>query len=598
MPAPDRLTGQHPPRPLLALTVGITGHRTLDPAVEPALAAAVGGVLARMRADVGRIAEQQRGRFADEPSRLTMVSGLAAGADQIAAETALAQGYRLVALLPFDQDHYATTMAPAERARMASLVARADHVWTPPAGSVSGAAAYVLAGDVTVAGCDLLIAVWDGEPERGPGGTAAVVAEAVRRGVPVVHVPSDGGPPELLWAGLDAVPPDRLRLDTVPACELDDAALAQTLAVLLTPPLPATELDDYLAETEQLRRWRAEWPLLLAVTGVQSLRRGFLKAMPYRAANREDWAGHAEGCAAAGAAPQGHDRLEAAFAWADGLATHYAHIFRSGLVFNFFGASVAVVFALLAALLPGAKIPLLIAELLVVGAVVANTSIGNGQQWHRRWLDYRYLAETLRLQRSLRMLGAASPPGRDLIGPRRWTDWYALAIWQGLPHPCAPPDQAGFTALARHIVAHELDGQIAYHHLVHDRMHRLDHRLHSGGQALLMLTGLIGVGTLLGLIVAYAAIKPFSLELSLLSAALPTLGGALFGLRGAGDFAGVARRSQATAERLARVAALLRRDGLSPMLAARALEEAAAIMLADLAEWRSSYADRKLAVPS
>ena len=166
------------------------------------------------------------------------------------------------------------------------------------------------------------------------------------------------------------------------------------------------------------------------------------------------------------------------------------------------------------------------------------------------------------------------------------------------PTPKAPADQAGFTALARHIVAHELDGQIAYHHLVEHRMHRLDHKLHSGGQALLLLTGLIGVSTLIGLIFAYAAIKPFGLPLSLLSAALPTLGGALFGLRGAGDFAGMARRSQATAERLARVAALLRRDGLPPVMAARALEEAAAIMLADLAEWRSSYADRKLAVPS
>ncbi len=588
----------HPPRPLLALTVGITGHRRLDPAVEPALTAAIGGVLARVQADVARIAEQQRGHFADAPPRLTMVSGLAAGADQIAAEAALAQGYRLAAVLPFDQADYATTMAAAEQARMASLVARAEHVWVPPAGTVTGDAAYVLAGDVTVAGCELLIAVWDGEPERGPGGTAAVVAEAVRRGVPVVHVPSDGSPPELLWAGLDAVPPDRLRLDTVPTRELDDAALARTLAVLLTPPLPASELDEFLAETEQLQRWRAEWPLLLAATGVQKLRRGFLKATPYLAANRDDWAGHAAGCSEAGAPAHGHDRLEAAFAWADGLATHYAHIFRSGLVFNFFGASVAVVFALLAALLPGAKIALLIAELLVVGAVVINTSIGNRREWHRRWLDYRYLAETLRLQRSLRMLGAASPPGRDLIGPRRWTDWYALAIWQGLPHPVAPPDQAGFTRLARHIVAHELDGQIAYHHVVHQRMHRLDHKLHSGGQALLVLTGMIGVGTLIGLIVAYGAVKPFSLQLSLLSAALPTLGGALFGLRGAGDFAGVARRSQATAERLARVAELLRRDDLRPTLAARALEEAAAIMLADLAEWRSSYADRKLAVPS
>ncbi|MFF4619567.1 hypothetical protein [Nonomuraea jabiensis] len=32
---------------------------------------------------------------------------------------------------------------------------------------------------------DLLFAVWDGQPARGYGGTADVVAEARRRGVPV-----------------------------------------------------------------------------------------------------------------------------------------------------------------------------------------------------------------------------------------------------------------------------------------------------------------------------------------------------------------------------------------------------------------------------
>jgi len=592
------VTAAHPPRPGLALTVAITGHRVLDPVVAPVLAAAIGALLTRVQADVATIAALHRNHFADDPARLSLISGLAAGADQIAARAALAQGYALQVVLPFPHAQYAQTMAPADQAGLAALLDQAAHVWEAPMDAAAGDAAYVLASDVTVAGCDLLIAVWDGEPERGPGGTAAVVAEAVRRGVPVVHVPSTGGAPELLWAGLDAVPPERLRLDTVPMAALDDAALARVLAVLLTPPLPASELDIYLGETEHLRRWRAEWPLLLAVTGVQKLKRGFLQATPYLQANRDDWAGHAQGCADAGVPATGHDRLEAAFAWADGLATHYAHVFRSGMVFNFLGAAVAVILALLAGLLPGSKTVLLILELLVVGAVVLNTSIGNRQSWHRRWLDYRYLAETLRLQRSLRLLGAASPPGHDLVGPRRWTDWYALAIWQGLPRPPAPADKAAFTALTRHIVAHELDGQIAYHHIVHHRMHRLDHRLHNSGETLLILTGLVGVGTLLGLVFAYATIKPFSLELSLLGAALPTLGSALFGLRGAGDFAGVARRSQATAERLALVADLLRRDGLAPGFAARALEEAAAIMLADLAEWRSSYADRKLAVPS
>ena len=39
---------------------------------------------------------------------------------------------------------------------------------------------------------DTLIAVWDGQPARGYGGTADVVNEARRRGTPVLIVWPDG----------------------------------------------------------------------------------------------------------------------------------------------------------------------------------------------------------------------------------------------------------------------------------------------------------------------------------------------------------------------------------------------------------------------
>ena len=39
--------------------------------------------------------------------------------------------------------------------------------------------------------CDVLIAVWDGEPARGPGGTAEIVAYALERGRPIVHIRPD-----------------------------------------------------------------------------------------------------------------------------------------------------------------------------------------------------------------------------------------------------------------------------------------------------------------------------------------------------------------------------------------------------------------------
>jgi len=48
------------------------------------------------------------------------------------------------------------------------------------------------ASSVMLAHADRLFAVWDGQPARGYGGTADVVAEARQRGVPVTVIWPEG----------------------------------------------------------------------------------------------------------------------------------------------------------------------------------------------------------------------------------------------------------------------------------------------------------------------------------------------------------------------------------------------------------------------
>ena len=48
-----------------------------------------------------------------------------------------------------------------------------------------------MTGRATVAHCDMLIAVWDGLPPRGRGGTGEVVQLALTRGTAIIHVPLD-----------------------------------------------------------------------------------------------------------------------------------------------------------------------------------------------------------------------------------------------------------------------------------------------------------------------------------------------------------------------------------------------------------------------
>jgi len=587
----------NPPRPELALTLGITGHRVLEPATRAMLSTTLDALLARVAYKVRTIGTAHTDVFAPVAPALTLLSPLAEGTDQIAAEAALAQGYALHAVLPFARAEYARDFEGAARTAFDSLLARAEAVWELPSERALGDLAYMRAGDATIAQCELLIAVWDGHDARGTGGTADVIDAAVRRGVPVIHLPTDSGrSPAILWSGFDGVAPERLRRTDAPSRSLDGPALEQVLDALLAPPEEAVELMRYMQERERRTRSRPEWPLFLAIIGAQPMRRSSFLAARYAEAARQDWeAYHAGAWEACGVSAQ-MEKLESAFAWADGLAQYYAHVFRSGVVLNFAGAALAVLLSLVAVVLPAAKLELLVSELVVTVAVIANTAHGTRRQWHRRWLDYRFLAEQLRPLRSLKLLGAANsahPKGEE----QAWNDWYARAFWRELGSP-PTLDSRAVTRLAHHIAVHELDGQVSYHRSAAHRMHLLDHRLHKIGVTLFYLTILLAVVALGGLLFAPELLHPFMPVFSMLAAALPTLGGAIFGIRGAGDFSGTAGRSAETARRLAHVAKLLHRPDIDYPAAVRATEEAASVMLADLGEWRSTHTNRKLAIPS
>ncbi|HET7864191.1 MAG TPA: hypothetical protein VFL86_07250 [Burkholderiaceae bacterium] len=130
-----------------------------------------------------------------------LVSGLAEGADRHLARLALDAGYTLHALLPFQRDTYAADFeSDASRAEFTQLLARATHVTELPGRRGFAAQAYRRAGHALLDQADVLLAVWDGQPAQGAGGTAEVVNEACRRRIPVVHLSTNPlEPTTLLW---------------------------------------------------------------------------------------------------------------------------------------------------------------------------------------------------------------------------------------------------------------------------------------------------------------------------------------------------------------------------------------------------------------
>jgi hypothetical protein len=143
--------------------VGITGHRDLRTCTYRLVSEALAAELAAYRPLHG-------------------ISALAEGADQIFAEQVLEARGALTAVIP-SADYAAAFGTDAGVAAYRQLRALANKVIELPFGSASEDA-YWAAGREVVCLSDVLLAVWDGGPSGGMGGTADVVAFAGERGVP------------------------------------------------------------------------------------------------------------------------------------------------------------------------------------------------------------------------------------------------------------------------------------------------------------------------------------------------------------------------------------------------------------------------------
>lgn len=531
-----------------------------------------------------------------------LVSALAGGADQLAAQAALDLGYALNAILPFERDDYRATLEEnGDLADFDALLNRSEHVLELPGERDDPLEAYVMVGRATVANCDLLIAIWDGMKARGPGGTGDVVETAVQRGTPVIHIPPDPNEaPRLLWAAFDPVV-DTQGLDPMAERPVDPQHLDQVLRALMVPPVDEKErsfLAMFDAERPPKLRWRMEYPLLLAFMGVKKFNLQRFVEKGCEAEIAEEWRQYQSECMDRHGIHVRLDTLEHAYGWADRLATRFAQIYRSGHVFNFVLGGFAVCLGLSGFMASNHVFALSAAEFAITLAIIFNTILGTRGEWHRRWLDYRQLAERLRPMRSLKLLAIAAPdpPGTATNPvPQRWIEWYAMAAWRSLGRPSARITPEGSHGLAAAVADHEISPQVDYNNRNSQQMHLLDHRLDLVGNGLFFATLVVSIAQIIGYATSENWVNTLGNWFQLVSAGFPALGTAIFGIRYQGDFGGTANRSKSTSVQLRAIDDELRKQ---PTLsrAADLTEQAARVMLGDLDEWCLVHQRHELSV--
>lgn len=154
---------QVPENLIVAMKVGVSGHRWRD----------------------GADWEWVRERIDDYVVRIRSVSGytsLAPGADQIFASSVLDHDRRLVAVIPMCRGRI--ELEDVDKPSFDRFQNQARKIIR-----VKGATpdeAFLRAGKRVVNLVDRMIFVWDGEPARGPGGTAEIVSYAAQKRKPGV----------------------------------------------------------------------------------------------------------------------------------------------------------------------------------------------------------------------------------------------------------------------------------------------------------------------------------------------------------------------------------------------------------------------------
>jgi len=361
------------------LVIGVTSHRNI-PAHE----------MQPIRQRVQDFFAQLKRDFPELP--LVVVSALAEGGDQLVAQEALAAGARLVAPLPLPRELYIDDFSDATvREKFDTLCSQAEIVRLPQLLAQSRLAIgspgmardrqYAKAGVYIASHCHILLAIWDGKETGRLGGTAQIVKYHLSGTLPGLidrrretrHV-LGGGDESLLYHIV---------------CSRDgaDNTVATGLMPLQTLWRTVDTADTRLPEDFQLM---------------------FARMAEFNA-ECDRYADDIEAAAYAHQNSQSNTTavIDHLFHAADWLAMHFQRRVLMAMRLTYtLAALMGIAFTFYAHLTEQDYLIYLFLLLFASGGVVAVLARRRG--WHRKYLDYRALAEGLRIQSYWRRAGISA----------------------------------------------------------------------------------------------------------------------------------------------------------------------------------------------
>lgn len=361
------------------LFVGITGHRDLVASEKPALEVRVRDLFSGL------------GNLYPDLS-LHLLTALAEGADSLVAKVAKEEGIPFTAVLPMAQADYENDFeSDISLTEFRKLLSGAERVIELSHGSeeIGRNSQYAQSGLFISNHCQVLVALWDGKPNDGVGGTAHIVN---------YHLTAlmDGFEGELSPAGLLADNENDLVHHIVCTRDRQDGAPVDGLSPLeaswfssrkgreRTAEIP----EAYRLQLDRLQRFTRDWMDKEA------------RLRPRSVSLLKDSKGLE--------LPPGSQQNDELFQAADSLAIHYQQRVNSSLrAIHVLAILMGLVFLVYTEFDGPGYMVLTFLGLFFAG--VAVHIIGSSREWHRKYLDYRALAEGLRVQLYWNLSGVVDP---------------------------------------------------------------------------------------------------------------------------------------------------------------------------------------------
>lgn len=534
------ITGERCTLPVpLIIRVGVTGHRILE------------------REDMVRQGVKEALAQLDQlllgtPHSYVAVSPLAEGPDRLVAQKVLAASVSpgmpasaLQVVLPLPHKDYAEDFQSVQsRQEFDRLLTQAKTVeLIPPLESRE--AAYEAAGRHVVNHCDVLIAVWDGKPAAGRGGTAETVdyADKVGRSTYIID-PANGSITEKRGA-------DR---------SLDGLS-----------HLNAFNMEGLAGELVE-QQTRAAYRYLSERAASASLPIDCIQRL----------------C----------DHLLPMFVRADTLAQRYQSLFTAAgsAVYTLAAAAVGIV-TIQTLFLP--EMPGLIwFEFLAMGLVLFLIWISHRRDWHRKWIDYRFLAERLRTALFLSVAGIECDvprPPPHLRLSHRPDDWMIRAfqwIWDARPQgPPLPPES--FEALKSFLLSAWLQDQINFYVKTSSRHDKRQRRLGKLGWAvffLALVAAAVHAANIADVILPEGLAGRILVTIAIV---FPVIGASAAGIRGQREYVRSAERYRHMAQHLCMSIDDLRQAPDLTTLAS-VLDQVNQVMLLENQDWRALVLTQEL----